>query len=668
MLVWGNTVWRWALTGSNIAVAVCVVGGATTLVLGDNSAAPAAPDQAPFVDVSHALQVHDRIQRDMATPGAIEAPGESVWVCDVAAVLVSLRSHGLTVGRGQTNVPDDVAHRAASSNAEQAPDDALLRAGPVVNLDDLTRRATRHAIEDATFRFGQTPQNDPPGDEAAVDAQPDTGPSMVRIQRHLLVDVQIARRSEPIIVDADAPDRAILHHFASGFHGLTLEASNAAGHVQVARVWPATAIASNIAPMSQLQQLLDGAGHDVWATRRLGRAGGIAISRFEVIHTAAASRDLPVVALLRGHEVLPTQPLSARDIESTVARMIAFLKRRQLADGKFTGEYGPSQDRWVKPVASHAESALAAYALARQAAWRQRVGALQGPDDPVIAMTDAALHHLVTALDDPNAELTSRSAALTLLALHESPGRARFKPLRDRLANVLTALIERDGALRASWAPGSKHAALTDRAIVAAALCGYHTQTRDDALATKLAVMVERMWNDAHGQSLPPAQMLPWLAATQQWWSMRYEKPIGQDTVQPWAKLLRDRQINRPPPLGPADVVGGFDLTATPPGGAPQPDWRAAHVLVFLVHMMRDRERQDVAGWVDCALAARFIAQLMIDQPGCYYVRSPDDVVGGVRRQLWDNTMDVEPAAMALLALTELQIALDDPAVMAVIQ
>ncbi len=84
--------------------------------------------------------------------------------------------------------------------------------------------------------------------------------------------------------------------------------------------------------------------------------------------------------------------------------------------------------------------------------------------------------------------------------------------------------------------------------------------------------------------------------------------------------------------------------------------------------MMRDRERQDVAGWVDCALAARFIAQLMVDQPGCYYVRSPDDVVGGVRRQLWDNTMDVEPVAMALLALTELQIALYDPAVMKVIQ
>ena len=38
------------MTGNNIAVAVCVVGGATTLVLGDNSAAPAAP--APVAPAS----------------------------------------------------------------------------------------------------------------------------------------------------------------------------------------------------------------------------------------------------------------------------------------------------------------------------------------------------------------------------------------------------------------------------------------------------------------------------------------------------------------------------------------------------------------------------------------------------------------------------------------
>ena len=64
----------------------------------------------------------------------------------------------------------------------------------------------------------------------------------------------------------------------------------------------------------------------------------------------------------------------------------------------------------------------------------------------------------------------------------------------------------------------------------------------------------------------------------------------------------------------------------------------------------------DKIKWMrDCQLACRFLAQLMIDEPGCYYVRGPQDAIGGVRLNLWDNKLAIWPSAMTLLALTELQ-------------
>ena len=49
--------------------------------------------------------------------------------------------------------------------------------------------------------------------------------------------------------------------------------------------------------------------------------------------------------------------------------------------------------------------------------------------------------------------------------------------------------------------------------------------------------------------------------------------------------------------------------------------------------------------------AARFVMQLEVRQPGCFYIRSPRDVLGGIRTALWDNQIRIDHCAEALLAL-----------------
>ena len=122
---------------------------------------------------------------------------------------------------------------------------------------------------------------------------------------------------------------------------------------------------------------------------------------------------------------------------------------------------------------------------------------------------------------------------------------------------------------------------------------------------------------------------------------------------------LCEQQVIEPPRLGPKDVIGGFELVKGPPNSPPNPDWRTAQLLSFLATCVRQpgiTQGRDSYGWLlTGALAARFLGQLMMDEPNCYYVRNHPESLGGVRLCLWDNRLPINANAMSLLAVTELQ-------------
>ena len=121
-------------------------------------------------------------------------------------------------------------------------------------------------------------------------------------------------------------------------------------------------------------------------------------------------------------------------------------------------------------------------------------------------------------------------------------------------------------------------------------------------------------------------------------------------------------QMTETPELGPADVIGGFELghlSGRDANGSSQIGWRTAQILVFLAAALRQDELtpadRRTSRLLACGLAARFLGQLMVDEPSAFYMRSISDVLGGLRLSLWDNRLSVGPAAMALLATSELQ-------------
>src|SRR5439155_25577164 len=105
------------------------------------------------------------------------------------------------------------------------------------------------------------------------------------------------------------------------------------------------------------------------------------------------------------------------------------------------------------------------------------------------------------------------------------------------------------------------------------------------------------------------------------------------------------KQVVGPPREGPADVIGGFDLAVNAGSRPPAPNWSTAPVLAFLADTLADEalapKSARVPVLVSCGLAARFLGQLMFDEPSCFYVRSKKDALGGIRPALWDNTLSL---------------------------
>jgi hypothetical protein len=580
-----------------------------------------------------------------------------------------------------------------------------------VNLAEPVAQATRQAIEGVKLMLAQLArQAGPAGEDGQARRL-----SYADVAGRLLVGVQLAHGLEALSVGGDDGLASVSGRFAPGFHGLAMTSGD--GRIEH-WLWPADALAANLSPRSQLVQLLTRCGYDVTALPRVAAPGGPPLWRFGVHHVVRPGPGQPITELVRGQIVLPPSPVTGRTVDDVARRLARHLRGRQRDDGSLLGTYHPTSDRYRPASAPVEDVALAMYAVARRAKWLdgRSPGAAGEAEQVWVRRT---LEHVLGQLADrqagagdqgsgedqrPMANGSDRPAgddahvaalALTVLTLVDGPGLGDRKAVRDRLAGQLIELAlsppategnaeVRDGSpggpnaeseeaaagdadvpdgAAAPEATGSSTWGRPTRALLSAALAAVHDQRRDRDSAEALARVREGLRAEVTPSHL--ASVLPWLAMA----DLRVPPGVEEDLAErralvaamwgPLVEVVRRLQVARPPRLGPADVVGGFDLVDRAEGDVPHPDWRSSHLLAFLSIALADptlREDRNALTWLlDCGLGARFLAQLMVDESGCYYVRSPQRAAGGLRTALWDNRLGVAPAAMGLLAVTELQ-------------
>lgn len=645
------------LSSASIFRVIGLAAGIGLLLLGSNVVdAAEATLEAPRVDWSHARQVY-RLIETWAVAGKVETSGQEtapILVSGLSGVRVTLRWGGLTVGTGDFLTDQAVMKNDGTVDLAAAAGIATAKAleGVEETLRDMRRRG---AASPATNSSAATTR------PASVQ---DAGP-------RLTADLQLALRLQAIRLEADAPAEAIFHQWAPGFHGLRMTRPTTTGQVAEARIWPASALAANTAPRSQLVQLLAEVGSNVADLPRIARPSGAALERFEMIHLVRPRPDAPPTLLTRGNVVLPDAALSTQTLDNMIERVAGALLRRLDSQGRLAGTYHPTSDRFEPEFAPEEDAALAAYALTR---WINQPVAPETPLDPRRAQAQVdvgkIVEQLLARLHDGEEALAPATSALLLLTLIDAPNLADHKADRDRIGRRLLALEQLDGSFAASAGPDAPRVNLPTAALLTAALTSLFEQTRDADLAPHVRSARESLWAQMQPQRMVPA--LPWLMLIESRRTL-LEQDNGSDSakdfqerrqrLQGFMEALRDCQVTHAPALGPDDVLGGFDLTLggaalASTSGPPNPDWRSSYVVWFLASALREPglvPEQDRLAWLlRCAQGARFLAQLMVDEPSCYYMRNPEEALGSPRLTLWDNRLPVPPAALMLLASLEL--------------
>lgn len=604
---------------------------AALLVMASCTAALGEQLNYPLLDYSHAMAVHRRVEQ-WVKDARINADEPPIFVSGCVGLKVTLRWDGTLIGEGQWTGPLDQTSIDLIHGAQLATNAALARV------------RERHKR-----------------------SQGKAGNTLTDITARLTVDVQVARQVEPIVLAGNAKKNAAMERFASGYHGLLMipppgtpgtpgtpgSPGSAAAPARMAWMWPGDAIARNMSPKVQLLSLLSKLKLQRKLLPQVGKTSGPQLGRFEVLHIVRPQRHQPVARLVRGNVLLPPIGLDEPTLEALASRLAAHLRRRQRQDGTMAGRFMPTRDQYVQVKASPFEQALTVYALAR---WAKLSGENSVMNETLLATHAAvsrAAQHLGAALIMPLSQDDTAACALTLMALVDCPPLVDRKALRQAMRRRLVERQNKDGSFRSAQADDAPVLAPAVRVLPLLALAKLYEQSGDEALLAPIRLASQ--WLDGAGES---GEM-----ATHAWWYQANTvlRRIGERAADADDKLMRraaeallKKQVVRTSDDTPADVIGGFNFAG--PDQRARPDWSTAYGVLMLASTLdRDLGDQQTPIILAAALGARFLAQLMFDEPGFYYIRSTEDVAGGVRNSLSDNELAPPATALALLAITQLQ-------------
>ncbi|MEM9416542.1 MAG: hypothetical protein AAGA29_13865 [Planctomycetota bacterium] len=644
--------------GAVVLVLCCLLSAPTAraqgLLDGEDGVGPAPTIEPSDGEVAfHLVQGWVRAGR---VPGDEALP--SAPLTGVFGVYVSLRHDGRLMGRGVALRPD--------------LGDTVDAEGPSVDVAKLLAQATRSALREVERAQRRRAVELSITDEDLFEQ------SLRTLHGELLVDVQIGHHLVSISLPANGPADAVFAQFVPGFHGLRMTgALMPDGDL----IWPGNALMRNTSPRSQLVQLLDRQGFEDEDLVDVARPAGPRLERFEVVHFLQAGPNQPPRQLIRGNVVVPRRALDTQGLNGIVERIARHMdgKIDVLNDGTLVlrGPYHPSYDRIDPGLARLRQGSLACFAMLVQSKSAQQ----RSPGDRLSRVRgDRALRvaqSLVPMAIPEQGKVQPVSAALLLLALCESPVPVD-EDLRDALGEALMSLHLAEGGFREPGEYGDQpgevaRVSRATQAVVTAALASWYT-TMSEADPTVRRVVWRSMnelvaanRNDPDGARLAD---LTWLSVAYSRAGRQIAGAMQEDDAQDklaemqaffaeQMELLIDQQVQGVPLMGPDDVAGGYVTHNGILGAAPDPTWESAMPLAVIATVLRDEaivEPNDIFGpLLSAQLGARFVAQLLITDANAYYLRDVQAASGGVRRSLWDNTLDLDCSSMALIALSELQ-------------
>jgi len=467
----------------------------------------------------------------------------------------------------------------------------------------------------------------------------------------------------PFFVQGGVWAKSLLHAFEPAVEGIGVTYAG-----KTAWTRPGEIMAANYSPDLALKAAESAAG--VRHFDKLQHPGDIRYFRFRGYHLWQTAAGEAPIRLIRGDAVVPPEAVSDAGLDAAIGRIADYLEYRRKASGWFSFEYQPNLDRY-RDRDTAATQLAAMFGLSTAARWtgdadtvskaRESIGAaveflrplsvpeIQEGEEPRIVERGRFLH-----LPDHEAHL--EVTALLLLAIEALQGDANAEQ-RDAIVEALHACQDEDGRIEmrfkergpdepeAYYAAGLAIEALArvgmrgpnprlDVALQRAAL--RYDPARLAGVGPRGAAALARgfsyvyaVTNDARVSDRVFALLDPFVALQ-----------VTADNC-PWPELYGAINAGRPGEVG-ADTA--LFLSALAQG-------------LRLAERIGDDARADRYRDVVHA-AARFVMQLEFREAGTYFVRSPRDVLGGIRSAPWNNRLRTDETAEALRALIDARKAL----------
>lgn len=465
----------------------------------------------------------------------------------------------------------------------------------------------------------------------------------------LLVEIEVLGPTQPVKVEGDWTQwRAVDPFIEPGVHGMVLVGGRAQH-----RFCPTDIFTNDRVLADVLQSLAQNLHSDP------SKIPGTPLYRFRTLHWYQAEAGADVVTLHRGLTIVPPDAVTARHLDESIEQLAEYMAYRQLDTGLFTYQYEPGKDQYSRED-NLVRQVGATLGMALHARWSGRRASRAAADIGI-------RYHLQGLREIPEVENAAYIAtadghnklgvtALLALALAEHPKPDQFASVREKLINGMLWLQRPSGMFVTAFPPAEQINAqdyFPGEALLAMAREYTYEPTARILEAFDRAISFYRGYFRRAGS---PAFM-PWQVQAYVILARHTKRTDYNDYVFELTDLLAEKQLT-PENCAWPEMWGG--IASYQPGRAGVAT--AAYLEGFadaLAHAraLGDTERAARYERVVRA-AARFVMQLQVRPEEAYFIRSPQDAVGGIRTGPALNLLRIDHCQHALIGLIKAREAL----------
>jgi AMMECR1 domain-containing protein len=462
----------------------------------------------------------------------------------------------------------------------------------------------------------------------------------------LLIEIEVVGPPQPLSLDTDwTKPRAVDPYIEPGLHGIVLLGPDAQH-----RMLPTEIYASDMTVAKVLE---------TWAQTTQADPSSIGktrLMRFRSVHWYQQSADAEIVSLHRGLTLLPLENVSPTGLDEAVETLAQYMIYRQLSSGLFTYQYEPAVDRYSEGN-NVVRQVGATGALALHAAWSGKSASLAAADIGIRyhrqglveipdVMADIGGAAFVATADKRN---KLGVTALLCIAMSQHPNAERFTPVREKLINGMSWLQRPSGMFMTAFPPAESVDAqdyFPGEALLAMALYYNNKPSGRILEAFDRAISFYRSFF----RDRPSPAFVPWQVQAYTLMATHGKRGDYIDYVFELTDWLAEKQLT-PSNCKWPEMWGGIASYQQGRAGVAT----AAYLEGFADALSLAKEVGDTqrAARYETLVrnAARFVMQLQFRAAEAYYVRSPQDAIGGIRTAPALNLLRIDHCQHALVGL-----------------